>query len=246
MIIEIEPESIQLTSVRDGVRSTKQTNLRSIQEVLTKDKAMETPLLPSQWGTQLYKRSNDREMYVVSTAPHIRTVSYDMRGDDGTGRKEFEVPLPGFLWIFIVQNRPGSEQRTYIHGMVYAIKNQILSPKDPLYRFPFSNVDNRWMCWGDQPAPQLGAPKSIMMIPDHFLSMNFNSHLDRHKFNPFDAEINGREVNLFRTLHLFRYMDEQLKKAKEEDKTIGFKNDCLVHECTLQDAIDRFTHDFLG
>lgn len=242
MIIEIEPQSIQLTTVRDGVRSTKQTDLPSIQEVLTKDKTMETPLLPSQWGMQKYARNGDREMYVLTTAPHLRECRYVQT------EETFQVPMPGFMWIIIARVQPGSDQRTYYHGMAYALKNQLLSEKDRLYRFPFANVDNRWMCWGDQPAPALGSAKSIMMVPDHFLSMEFNHHLDERKFEYFTGEIRGREVELTRTSHLLKYFDEQVKKGVAEGKRaeeVPFKYDILIRDKTVGEAIKYFKDEFL-
>lgn len=245
MVIEILPQSIQLIQIRDGVRSVKQTNLQSIQEVLTKDKTMQTPLLPSQWGTQFYARNNDRELYVITTPPHIRDVKYDNHGDREPGEEreiqEYRVPMPGLCWFLIIKNIPGSQQRSYYHGMVYAIKQQIISTRDRLYRYPFANVDHRWMCWGDTYAPEIGSSKGVMMIPDHFLSMNFNHHLDDNKFNSFEVELAGHKVSLFRTIHLFKWMDQELKK----DPEFTFPYQCLKPECTLQEAIDHHIREFL-
>ena len=145
------------------------------------------------------------------------------------------------LWIIIARNRPGTNTREYVHGMAYAIKQQVLSGKDRLFRYPFSNVDNRWMCWGNTPPPAIGAAKGVQMIPDHFLGMQFNHHLDERKFEPFDAEVGGHKINLFRTPHLFRYMDEQLKK----DENFKFPMEILKPEGNLQDAIDYFQREYL-
>lgn len=245
MTIDIQSDSIQITQVKDGISSVKQTNLRAVQEVLTKDKSLQTPILPSLWGTQFYAKNNDRELYVISTPPHIRDVKYDnSREGDATQRedvKSYRVPMPGLLWFIIARNRPGTEQREYVHGMAYAIKQQVLSGKDLLYRYPFANVDNRWMCWGQEPAPAIGAAKGVQMIPEHFLGMNFNHHLDDHKFEPFKAEVEGREISLFRTLHLFRHMDQELKK----DENFQFPYNALKRSTTLQEAIDRHIQEFL-
>lgn len=237
MIIEIQPESVQLTQIRDGVRSTKQTNLRAIQEVLTQDKSLQTPILPSLWGVQYYARNNDRELYVITTPAHNRKVTFD---GDGSISK-FEVPMPPMCWFIIAKNRPGSEERIYQHGMVYAIKQQVLSGRDRLFRYPFANVDNRWMCWGSGTGPAIGAAKGVQMIPDHFLGMHFNHHLDENKFEQFKAKVSGQEIRLFRTSHLFKYMDQELKK----DEKFQFPYNSLIPEGTLQEAIDRHAHEFL-
>lgn len=244
MVIEIEPQSIQITQVRDGVRSVKQTNLQAIQEVLTKDRKLQTPLLPSQWGTQFYASSNDRELYVITTPAHVRDVTYDASAEGRRGDERIEnykVPIPAMCWFLVIKKRPGSEERSYYHGMVYAIKQQVLSTRDRLFRYPFANVDNRWMCWGNQPAPEIGSSKGVMMIPDHFLGMHFNHHLDDNKFDRFDAEINGQKINLFKTAHLFKYMDQELAK----NENFSFPSTCLKPEGTLQEAIDRHMQEFL-
>jgi hypothetical protein len=52
MSIHINTDSIQIESTNNGQKSLKNTNLRAVQEVLTRGERIETPLLPSQWGVQ--------------------------------------------------------------------------------------------------------------------------------------------------------------------------------------------------
>jgi hypothetical protein len=189
---------------------------------------------------------NNREMYVMTTPPHIRTVKYDFRHDDLDETKEYKIPLPGFCWIIIVDYNPTNNKRNYIHGMVYALKNQILSENDQLYRFPFANVDERWMCWGKRnDYPTIGKSKSIMTIPDQFLNNPTNNHLDHSKYEPFVAEVNGSEIRLQKTSHLFDYLAKEQAKAEEDGKDASFKYDVLRKHTTLDNAINHYTERFL-
>ena len=248
MSIHIYPDSIQIEAEENGKKSFKNTTLEAIQEVLTRGERTETPLLPSQWGTQKYIRVNNREMYVISTPPHVRSVYYDMRAETGDDEiKEFVVPLPGFLWIFIVDVNPSNDTRKYVHGMVYAVKNPIIGLNDKLFWFPFSNVDNRWMCWGDdRNYPELGTSKSIMTVPDRFLTNPFNHHLDHSKFEEFQDEHNGVTIRRFKTIHLFQYLDREYKAAQEKGETFEFPLKVLREQTRLGDAIEYFTREFLS
>jgi hypothetical protein len=246
MIIKIEADAIELTSVKDGMRSTKMTNLRAIQEVLTKDKSIVTPLLPgTPWGTKLYTRVNDRELIVVTTPPHVREVKYNFR-DDGTAKVQtYKIPLPGFAWFISLRVSPGSDKRQYNHGMVYAIKNPIYTEQDTMYQFPFSNVDNSWMCWGDQRNPDLGNVASLTSLPDRFLTMEFNNHLDRAKYREFEAERGGNKIKLFKTSHLFEWLAEQQTEAEKTGKDADFKYDCLTPLHSFKEHTDNYVRDHL-
>lgn len=245
VVLRVRNDHIQIEHMQDGVVSQKPVSLRAIQEVLTRDKRIETPLMPCGWGMQKYVAVNDREMYVFSTPPHMREVTYNLRGEEVDRQDKFTIPMPGFVWIIITRHRPGSDRREYHHGHVYAVRNPIMTENDEVFRFPFSNVDSRWMCWGDH-SVTLGGPKSIGAIPDRFLSMKFNHHLDENKFEPFQAEVKGQKVQLFRTLHLFRHLDEEAKKAKKEGKEPEFKWEILKRERTIGDAIAINMREHLG
>lgn len=246
MSIHINPDSIQIETSRNGQKSLKNTNLRAVQEVLTRGERIETPLLPSQWGVQKYIKVNNREMYVITTPPHIHTMTYDFRHDGVDEITKYKIPVPGFCWILIVDHNPSDDTRRYVHGMAYALKNQILTENDQLWKFPFSNVDDSWMCWGDHANyPTIGKPKSIMTIPDQFLTNPTNNHLDHSKYESFRAELNGTEIRLQKTSHLFDYLAKEQAKAEEEGKNAQFRYDCLKKHTTLSSAIDHYMQRFM-
>lgn len=246
MSIHINEDSIQIETNQNGRTSFKNTTLRGVQEVLTRGERIETPLLPSVWGVQKYIKVNNRELYAISTPPSIREVSYDFRADGNREATKFKIPLPGFLWIFILDVNPNNDTRRYNHGMVYAVKNQILSENDRMFKFPFSNVDDSWMCWGDgNNYPTLGNSKSVMTISDRFLANPFNNHLDHDKYRRFEAEVKGQKIQLFKTSHLFDYLAKEQAKAEAEGKNATFKYDCLREQTTLGEAIRSYTDRFL-
>jgi hypothetical protein len=230
MLISIESDHMEITTIRNGVASTKPTSLADVQSVLTRDRSMETPLLPGHWGTQKYISRGNRELYAISTPPHVRTVKYDYR-DRSNGIKEFKVPVPGMLWIMVVQveRRGSSESRNMVHMMAYALRNWIMSERDPLYKFPFSNVNSDYCCWGSQHSA-IGGSKSITTIPEQFLNGIFNSDLDNHKFTPFrwTKEAVGQEITAQSTPNFFEYLHQEQAKAEAQGKNAEFRFDALV------------------
>lgn len=236
MIIEIQPDAIQLTTVKDGVRSTKMTNLRAIQEVLTKETALETPFMPGPWGTRKYIRKNERELTVFTTAPHIRKVKYNWHEEGIRETREYMVAMPAFVWFIHTIVRPGSDKRQYNVGMVKALKDPLFSETQSLFQFPFSNVDNSWMCWGNmRGSVELGGHHTLASIPDRFLDMEFNNHLDYGNYQEFKREKAGQQIVASRTTHLFEHMDE-LYKA-QGDKLV-FPNEILTKQKTFKEELE--------
>jgi hypothetical protein len=150
-------------------------------------------------------------------------VTFDARGD-GRGLVEYKIPVPSMLWIMIVNCK--DNRRSLHHTMAYAIRNPILSERDPMYVFPFSNVNHEYCCWGENEV-SISIPKSIQTIPDQFMSGYFNSDLDGNKFQSFDWKKNDRVISAFRTSHFFEYLDEEQKKAEANGKNSEFKWDAL-------------------
>jgi hypothetical protein len=240
MIIEIQPDAIQLTTVKDGVRSTKMTNLRAIQEVLTKETALETPFMPGPWGTKKYTRKNERELTVFATPPHIRHVKYNMREEGIAEVRGYDIPIPGLVWFIHTIIRPGSDKRQYNNGMVCAVKDPLYAETQQLYQFPFSNVDDTWMCWGTMRGHvELGNLASLTSIPDRFMDMEFNNHLDHGNYTSFKHERKGNMVDLTKTSHLFEYLDEVQKAAHAQGKDSTFKNDILKKKRTFAEEVQH-------
>lgn len=247
--IHLNPDSIQIEVVRNGQRSIKNTNLQSIQQVLTKGERIESPLLPYGWGVQKYTKVNNREQYVIATPPLRHRAAYDMRRETGGGVEHFEIIAPAAVWIIHVEHNPATDARRYLHGVAYAIKQQVLSLNDRLYRFPFSNSSESYLCWGtERDYPVLGGSKSIQTIPDRFFQNPFNSDLDGNKFIPFQDEVNGRTITRERTIHLLQHMDKEIKNAIKEGKQIPeFKNEILhSNNQTLGEVITTWSRQYLN
>lgn len=249
-IIEIEKDHIKITTIQNGIASSKATSLADLQSVLVRDRNLETPLLPGFWGTQKFVSSGDRELVVFTAPPHIRTVTYNYRGEgDESGPKRFKLPLPGTLWIMTigVGRNGGQETRQLRHTMGYAIKQAVLGERDQLYYLPFSNVGSDYICWGGND-PRLGGSKSAQSIPEAFFNNSFNSDLDGNRYTPFNwkKEIIGADgmpiespwLQAFRCSHLFEYHAQEQAKAEREGRNADFKYDILRSaNVTVGDAI---------
>lgn len=237
MSIEIEPTDLSIVTQMNGVTSRKHTTLEEVQRILSRDRSLQTPLLPGHWGTQMYAMNGSRELYVMSTPPHVRTVSYDYRGEGGD-IKEFKIPLPPLLWLFNIGKNSGGELRLR-HTMVYALRNWVMSDRDNLFYFPFPNVSD-YCCWGDN-TPRLGTAKSITSLPDQFFNGHFNSDLDGDRYSPFHWEKNGRRIQAFRGSHLLEYLHEMQALAEAKGENAEFNYDCLrrYNSLTVADGIRR-------
>jgi hypothetical protein len=246
--IHLNPDSVQIETVRNGQRSLKNTNIQAIQEVLTRGERMETPLLPFGWGVQKYTKVNNREQYVIATPQARIKARFDMRGETGERENtEYDIVTPAAVWIFHVEHNPATDARRYLHGVAYATKQQVLSLNDQLYRFPFSNSNDSYLCWGsERDYPVLGGSKSLQTIPDRFFQNPFNSDLDGGKYNRFDDEVNGQKIVRERCIHLLQYLDKETKTADQEGRPAQFKNDILIPEVRLGEAIERWRRQYLN
>ena len=241
--IHLNPDSVQIEVNRNGRRSVKNTTIQALQEVLTRGERVQTPLLPFGWGVQRYLKINNREQYVIATPETRHTASYDMRGETGDREPaKFEIVAPAALWIFHVEHNPQNDSRRYIHGVAYALKQQVLSMNDNLYKFPFSNSNTDYLCWGNESDyPVIGGSKSIMTIPDRFFANPFNSDLDGNKYNAFREEVNGQRITRERCIHLLQYMDKDVKEKEAKGEIPKFRNDILLRAGTLGDILERET-----
>jgi hypothetical protein len=250
--IHLNPDSVQIEVVRNGQRSLKNTNIQAIQEVLTRGERMETPLLPFGWGVQKYTKVNNREQYVIATPQARHKASFDMRAETGeTGENrypKFEIVAPAALWIIHAEHNPATDGRRYLHGVAYALKQQVLSLNDQLYRFPFANTNSSYICWGtERDYPALAGSKSLMTIPDRFFNNPFNNDLDGGKYRPFHDEVNGHRITRERTIHLLQHMDKEVKAAEEKGEQYRFNNDILIEEgMRLGEAIEHWSRQYLN
>lgn len=238
MIIEIQPDAIQLTTVKDGIRSTKMTNLRAVQEVLTKETALETPFLPGPWGVRKYLRKNDRELTVFTTPPHVRKAKYNWHEEGIREVREYDIAYPALCWFISTVVKPGQEKRQYLNGMVKAMKDPLYTENQTMYQFPFSNVDGHWMCWGGNNV-DLNNLASMTSIPDRFLDMLYNNHLDYGNYQEFEREKNGQKIKATRCTHLLEHLDALSKAAAAEGKgPIQFPLDILKKQATFKEELE--------
>ena len=246
--IHLNPDSIQIEVVRDGKRSLKNTNIQAIQEVLTRGERIKTPLLPFGWGVQMYTKVNNREQYVIATPQTRHKANYDMSRETRGGIESFEIVAPAAIWIIHVEHNPANDSRRYLHGVSYAIKQQVLSLNDQLFKFPFSNTSDSYICWGtERDYPVLGGSKSIQTVPDRFFANPFNSDLDGNKYTPFQDTVNGQSITRERTIHLLQYMDKEVKKSLEEGNEPKFNNDILIpHSHRLGETIENWARQYLS
>ncbi len=230
MVIELEQDNITIITEKDGRKTIKPASLQDLQAILTKDRNLETPILPGSWGTIKFVNTGDRELYVMTIPPHIRNVSFDYRSEAPSPSqryKKFKVPVPGSIWFITVRvSKQGSQEtRQLLHTMTYALKNSVMSERDVLYKFPFSNVGSDYVCWGGND-PHPTHSKSLQSIPDQFFANHFNSDLDG-KFAEFHWDKKGARVKAFRTMHLFEYLDELQTVAETTGKNAEFRYDIL-------------------
>lgn len=184
-VITLEKEKITIDSFgEDGMKSTKNTNLENLQQVFLNEQAIETPLLPSQWGVVKYYRKNNYEGYVLTTAPTVRTVTFDCNLESWQA-EELEIPLPPLLWIFEVRaEQDGS--KVLQHSMVYALKHELLSLNDNVFHAPFPNIGiSHGICWGTG-NPSATVAKSLQNIPARFFSQPFNFDLSNDRVQSFE------------------------------------------------------------
>lgn len=227
MLIRISPRSYSVQiETRNGNRKTiKNTTIEAIREALNKDFQFETPLLPGLWGVQKYAKFNGVEVYAITEPPRFTKVKYDMQNDDEEVF-EFDIPLPPLLWIFLIQVE-SEEERYWLKGSVFALKRPILTMEDPLYQFPFTNVDDSGdMCWGRNYL-NLTHSKSIQSLPTRFMSAPFNMDFEDEHFYPFTVDEGDEEIEIATTLDLFRYLHDQSQQDLKTGKTPEFPLDIL-------------------
>lgn len=245
--IHFKPHTIEIETIADDRRTIKPTNLQAVQEIMSRGERITTPLLPFGWGVQKYTRVNNREQYVIATPETRHSSSYDMRSETGEdGIKEYDMVAPASIWIIYTEIDPRTDKRRYVHGNVYAIKQQVLSLQERLYHYPFANTTPSYICWGSgSDYPELNGSKSLMTIPDRFFSNPFNGDLDGGKFNSFQSKIASRNIVVERTLHLLRHMDKEIKAADKKGEVFRFPNDILRPDTSLQQAIESGAQRYL-
>lgn len=238
-VITLEKNKITIDSFgEDGIKSTKNTNLENLQQVFLNEQALETPLLPSQWGVVKYYRKNNFEGYVLTTAPTVRKVTFDCRLKDHE-EEELEIPLPPLLWIFEVRTEQNGN-KVLQHSMVYALKHELLSFKDTVYHAPFPNIGiSHGICWGSG-NPSATSSKSLQNIPARFFSQPFNHDLAHDRVNSFEYEDEDGDFNP--TTNALEFMQKIGQEYAEQGEEYAFPYDLLkkVGNFKVEDVVKNY------
>lgn len=231
--IVLEPEKVTVETVnKDGIKAIKNTNIETIQQIFMKEQAMETPLLPSQWGVVKYYRKNHYEGYVLTTPPTERVVKFDIGRSSGLPT-EVTLPIPPMLWVFeVMTDQSGKKKLT--HSITYVLKHELLSLKDKVLHAPFCNIGtSHGICWG-RTLPEVPVPKSIQSIPARFFSQPFNYDLSGNRVKPFEwTHPNGNTENTESAIYHMMNEADKLKAAKEAGEAYSYPFDSLKPAGTM-------------
>lgn len=225
--IVLDPEQVTVTTLSDtGVKTVKQSNIETIQQIFMKEQALQTPLLPSQWGVVKYYRKNHYEGYVLTTAPTEREVTFDINNSQVIPESTI-LPVPPLLWIFeVMTDQDGNKKLT--HSMVYVLKHELLSFKDKIMHAPFCNIGvSHGICWGNR-YPEVPVSKSIQNIPARFFSQPFNSDLSGNRVKEFTFDNpSGDDFTTDSALYHMVREANRLAAAKEAGETYVYPFDSL-------------------
>ncbi|MFE4029219.1 hypothetical protein ACFX4N_23980 [Priestia sp. YIM B13551] len=236
------PENVTVTVVNEqGITSVKETNVETLQEVFMKEQAMETPLLPSQWGVVKYYRKNHYEGYVLTTPPMEREVTFSM-GNTGGIPQRMTIPVPPLLWIFEVLTNDNSKRLT--HSMMYVLKHELLSVKDKVLHAPYPNIGvSHGICWG-RDFPQVPTSKSIQNMPSRFFSQAFNYDLSSNRVKEFEwNRSDGETTQTENAVHHMVHTKQLLEKSREDGETFVYPFDTLKEAGTLN--VERAIRNYL-
>lgn len=239
-VITLEESSTTVeVTYKDGLKEKKNSNIENIQQIFMKEQAMETPLLPSQWGVVKYYRKNNYEGYVLTTPPTEREVTFDVHQSEFRGTRI--VPIPPMLWIFEVQNGD-NDKKKLTHSMAYVLKHELLSFNDVVLHAPFPNIGvNHGICWGKE-NPPVPSSKSIQNIPARFFGQPFNFDLASSRVQEFLYNFNGAEQNTDSAFYHMHLLAKQLEEAKENDEAFNYPFDTLKTAGTsrVKDAVKTY------
>ncbi|MEX3713489.1 hypothetical protein ABFV99_13890 [Cytobacillus horneckiae] len=225
--IVMEPEKVTVSIIDEqGMKTVKNTNIENIQQIFMKEQAMETPLLPSQWGVVKYYRKNNYEGYIMTTPPTEREVNFSLR-ENGIPNKTI-IPVPPMLWIFEVrEDREG--RKSLQHSMCYAMKHELLSMKDQLLHAPYPNIGiGHGICWGME-LPPATTGKSLQNIPARFFSSPFNYDLSSGRVKSFRyfREAEDREIETDTAIYHMVKLAKDLANSRESGEAFVYPFDTL-------------------
>ncbi|MES9681625.1 hypothetical protein ABWK22_01590 [Gottfriedia acidiceleris] len=225
--IVLEPEKVTVMTVdENGIKQHKNTNIETIQQIFMKEQAIETPLLPSQWGVIKYYRKDHYEGYVMTTPATERVVRFDVYNRSGVPA-EATIPVPPQLWVFeVMTDQNGNKKLT--HSMMYILKHELLSLKDKVFHAPFCNIGiSHGICWG-RSVPEVPTGKSIQNIPARFFAQPFNFDLSSNRVKEFQyTHENGNTETTDVAVYHMLAQAKKLAEAKEAGEEFVYDFDSL-------------------
>lgn len=177
LLIRITPRSntIQTEFVQKGVRRCKQvsydTLVESIRGSLEKN-LVSSGLLPT--GCISVQAGASGRFITSILHPELRAdISYA-----GTEYQGF--PLPRLVFKF--EHQDGARVMRSWMGVV---GQGLLTPKTPMYHYPFSNVSGYRLCTGNNPMPVCKSLHTLGSLPYYILAMpNNNDHFNKRHNKP--------------------------------------------------------------
>lgn len=221
-VIVMEEDKVTVTVTnRSGIKKVTNTNVENIQQIFMREQAMETPLLPSQWGVVKYYRKNNYEGYVLTTPPTERNVTFTVNRAGVPG--QLTVPVPPLVWIFELMDEEDGGKKL-MHTMMYVLKHELLSLKDKVWHAPFPNIGvSHGICWGHGNLPVILSSKSIQNIPARFFQQPFNFDLSINRVRSFEhRDHNGRIETTDNAVHYMMKIARQLEEKKAAGEPFDF------------------------
>jgi len=174
--IKIDDFGVNVEIENDGKKRFKYLSMPKFQQLVLQDYDFSTGLMPV--GTIAFSRSGNGEKIAIMQPASIQDVQFEIQQENANPLIEkFTVPVPPLLWIFCL-----NLEKKLSSTSVFALKTGLVINTTPLFRVPFSNVneDGR-VCWGnsnevlDQPFKIFVGLISLMRL---FFKQPFNADLD--------------------------------------------------------------------
>lgn len=166
LVLRINPlaNTIKLETVEQGIHTCKQvsyeTMVESIRGSLERD-TIHSGLLPS--GCISYQEGTEgRYLLTLLHGERYADVSY-------MGTRYPHFPLPRLVFKF--EHQKGQRVRQCWMGVV---GEGLLTPKTPMFRYPFSNVNGFRLCTGNNVLPKCEHLYTLGSLPYYILEMPNN------------------------------------------------------------------------
>lgn len=213
-IIKVNDYGVNVEIENNGQKKFKYLSLPKFQQLVLQDYDFNTGLMPV--GTVAFRRNGTGERITIIQPASIQNVQFEIQEENKNPVIEkFTVPIPPLLWMF------GLDLEKKLNSTsVFALKTGLIINTTPLFRVPFSNVneDGR-VCWGDS-NEVLDQPFKILVglisLTRLFFNQPFNADLDwgsrskpeESKTLQFFRKYNGKKRFPFDILREYKKFEE--------------------------------------